>query len=52
VSLGFDRREIPAAALDAERRNGVAERIVQDGLDRRVSAAVQDELRIGAEEPR
>ena len=51
-SCGLDRRHVPAAALDAQHLDLLVEEVLDDGLDRGVAAAVQDELGFAAQEPR
>ena len=52
VSGGLYAREVPAAALDVQHRDLLAEQVARGGLDRRITAAVQDELGFGAKQPR
>jgi len=51
-SSGLDRRHIPAAPLHAQHLDLLLEEILDDGLDRRVAAAVQHEFRLAAQEAR
>ena len=51
-SRRLDRRHVPAAAFDAQHFGRLVEEVFDDGFDRGVAAAVQDELGIAAEEPR
>jgi hypothetical protein len=49
---GFDRLQVPAAALDVEDRLRAAEAVALADLDRGVAAAVQDERLVAPQKPR
>jgi len=48
----FDIGHVPAASLDAEHVDGIAQDVGHRGLDRRVSPAVKHEARVPSEKPR
>ncbi len=48
----FDRRHVPAAALDAQHLGLLVEQVLDDGLDRGVAAAVQHQLGVAPQQPR
>ena len=49
---GFDRGQIPAAALDAEHLDRFAQQAGDVSLDRGVATAMQHQLGISAQQPR
>ena len=46
----LDRAHVPAAALDAKNLDLAAVRVPNDGLDRGIAAAMENQLRVAAEE--
>ncbi len=50
--LGFDLGEVPTGSLHAEDRDLASEQVARGRLDRSVSAAVQDQVRLGSDQSR